>query len=397
MPTEAEAKFLQQNLTESRGGSSLVSYANAIFRNPNLINPAPHVVKNMAAKLLLARGPVTPYVLARDAVEWARGANPQLLREFNEAMPFSSSGRTAGDILGQELRSGPVSDAVRTALRTVGMVNRPSQKVIFEWADPAMRYALYKHYRNQGKGIYEAGNHAWVDLIRYGTRSDVTDMWKRMPFNFFVPWRYGTFVSLMKQVKNHPARTAMLIGGIDYLREVRERQTGKHTHLPWDYVTTPIAQLLQSKDRGEFARNLGQQGVLTALFGPGGAFAATQMDDMLKLLTGRGQAEDYQRIGHMFWGLAQVYNLPQEYAKGDYSGMLATALLGEHNALNYPSKRWASSLPESLPGMRKSPLVEEAERLQAEKRTRMERSQERRSQRPRSTIEDKLRGAGYMR
>ena len=394
-PTEAEAKFLQQNLTESSRGpfGSLVGYGNALLRNPNLVNPAPHVIKNMAMKALLARGPVTPYILARDAVEWARGTNPQLLRDFNEAMPFASTGRISAEVLGRELRAGTIGEGVKRALRVLGSVNRPSQKVIFEWADPAMRYAMYKHYRMKGMGVYEAGNHAWVDLIRYGTRSVATDTWKSIPLNFFVPWRFGTIVSLLKQAKNHPVRTALLLGAVDYLREMRYRADGKWTHLPFDYAEKPIATLLESGKIEDVVSVLGT----TALFGPGGEFSVKQLRDALNAVSGQPNSLEWRRLQNAFWGLAQVYNLPEEYAKGDYAGMLATILLGEHNAYSYQPRRLMSGLPESLPGMQKSPAVREAERLQQRKQELFERSQARRAEHPRKSIEDRLRQSGYLR
>jgi len=394
-PTEAEAKFLQQNLTDSARGTmgSLVGYANGLLRNPNLVQPLPHIVKNMAMKALLARGPVAPYTLARDAVEWARGSNPALLAEFNEAMPFSQSGRTAGDILGHELRGGTLSDGVRTALRWLGTVNRPSQKVIFEWADPAMRYSLFKHYRQQGKGVYDAGWNAWTDLIRYGTRSTATDFWKSVPLNFFVPWRFGTMVSLAKQVRNHPIRTALLLGVVDYLREARYRASGKWTHLPQDYTEKPVATLIQEGKLKDVAAVLGT----TAMFGPGGDFSAKQVGDAIALLQGKPHQFEVDRLKNAFWGIAQIYNLPEEFKKGDYTGMLATAMLGEHNTLSYQPRRLMRDVPEWLPLMERSPLVQRAEAMQAEKRARTEKADARRAEKPRSTIEDKLRQAGYLK
>jgi hypothetical protein len=347
----------------------------------------------MAVKALLARGPVAPYTLARDAVEWARSSNPRMMREFQEAMPFSESGTTAGDVLGRELRGGSLSDAVRRALRTLGMVNKPSQKVIFEWADPAMRYSLFKYYRGQGMGIYEAGNHAWTDLIRYGTRSTATDFWKSIPFNFFVPWRFGTMVSILKQATNHPIRTALLLGALDYMREIRYRQTGKWTHLPLDYTEKPIAAIVQERNPKDLVSVL----ATTALFGPGGDFSIKQLTDVLNAVGNKPHAMEIDRLKNAFWGISQIYNLPVEFAKGDYSGMLATALLGEHNALTYQPRRLMRDLPESLPFMKKSALVKRAEEMQAAKRRSLERADERRSLKPRSTIEDKLRAAGYIK
>ena len=145
-----------------------------------------------------------------------------------------------------------------------------------------MRYSLFKYYRQQGLPTYEAGNHAWIDLIRYGTRSHLTDFWKSMPANFFVPWRFGTFTSLVKQATYHPVRTALLLGAVDYLREVNRRHRGKWIHLPWDYVEAPLAQLVQSKDGVDLLKNASSQAALTALFGPGGAFGASQLDSLLK-------------------------------------------------------------------------------------------------------------------
>jgi hypothetical protein len=410
-PTEEEARFLRQNLTESKSGpgQSMVSYANALLRNPNLVNPAPHVVKNMAIKYLLARGPVAPFTLARDWVEYARGANPAMLRDFQEAMPFSAQGRTAEEILHQELRSGPVGEAAKRAMRVVQSVNRPSQKTIFQWADPAMRYSLYKYYRTKGADVYEAGNHAWTDLIRYGTRSDMTDWWKSWPTNFFVPWRYGTFSALVKQAKNHPVRTALLIGAVDYLREVNYRQRGKWVHLPWDYIEAPIAQIVQSKDAADLARNLGSQAVLTYLFGPGGAFAAQQIGDILKDARGTG---DYHRLINAFWGISQLYevlgkDIPDLVKTGDpeiIKDMLGTVLLGEHNALTYQPRRLGpgfglipESVLEQLPGMGKSRAVQEAEDEQEAREGRVQKRKEREEEHPRSSIEQKLREAGYIR
>jgi hypothetical protein len=400
--TEAEAKFLQQNLTEPRFGNfgSLVGYANQTLRNPNLIMPLPHIVKNMGIKYLLARGPSTPYVLARDAVEWARGSNPRLLREFDEAMPFAASGKSAHQILGEELRRGPVGEAVKRTLDTIGLLNRPSQKVIFQWADPAMRYSLFKHYREQGMPVYEAGNNAWIDLVRYGTRSQITDTWKSIPGNFFVPWRWGTITSLLKQAKNHPVRTALLLGAIDYAAEARYRADGRVTHYPFHYAEGPIAQILDHPTPGNVASILGT----SAAFGPGGSYSVRQLEEALQVLQGKANPLEWQKLQRTFWGISQLYGLGSDFKKFQETGdtkhlaeMLGTAILGERNAYNYEPHRLARGLPESSPGLERSPVIREAERQQKQRQERFERSQERRQEHPRRTIEDRLRQSGYLR
>lgn len=399
-PTEAEAKFLAQNLKPNGGGplGTLAHYANSLFRNPNLLNPLPHIVKNMGYKLLLADGPVNAARVAKDSVEFFRRSNPAMLKEFHEAMPFSATGRTAGDLLERGMVRPGVGGFIKRRVGDLGVINRPSQKVIFEWADPAMRYSLFKHYREQGMSPFEAGNNAWIDLIRYGTRSDRVDFWKKMPLNFFVPWRFGTLTSLVKQAKNHPIRAALTVGAAEYIREAVYRQTGYWWHYPSDYAQKPLASAAQAHSLKEAGLNLGATAATTALMGPGGDFSAKQLGEAIEAIRGNPNSFEWDRLRNAFWGISQFYNMGAEFKRGDYAGILATATLGAHRALTYEPKRFTSFIPESLPGMTKSDAVRRAERMQELRRERVEQRNERRDKRGRPpTIEDKLRKAGMIR
>ena len=81
----------------------------------------------------------------------------------------------------------------------------------------------------------------------------------------------------------------------------------------------------------------------------------------------------------------------------DPTAQLLNQQAGAINALTYQPRRLMRDLPEWLPLMQRSPLVQEAERMQAEKRARTEKAAEHRAEKPRSTIEDKLRAAGYLK
>jgi hypothetical protein len=198
-------------------------------------------------------------------------------------------------------------------------------------------------------------------------------------------------VSLVKQVANHPIRTALLVGGIDYLREANYRQRGTWFHLPWDYTEKPIASMLQEGG----AEALGVLGT-TAVFGPGGDFSAKQLEEMVAMLRGKENTFETDKVKNMFWGLSQLYNLQDEFRKGNYADMLGTILLGEHRAVSYAPRRLMRDVPEWLPGMGKSELVEQAEQEQARRKQRHEQLVERRQAHPRTGIEERLRRRGLL-
>jgi hypothetical protein len=405
--TAEEAKLLEQNLAGQGGHfGALTHYANALFRNPNLVNPAPHVLKNMLWKLTLA-DPRASARLVRDTIELNGGTNPTRLAEFKEAMPFPESGRSASESLQRGLaRPGLGEQIGKGTLDVLGTVNEPSRRAIFggkvfgkdfSGMDAAMRYSLFKRYREQGMDIYEAGNHAWEDLIRYGTRSTATDFWK-LPFNMFVPWRFGTFAALMKQAKNHPVRAALTVGAAEYIRESIHRQTGYWWHMPTDYVQKPIAAMAQSESPGEAGRNLVSTTLTTAAFGPGGDFSAKQVGEAMDLLAGKPNQFEWMRLRNAFWGISQLWNLQDEFKRGDYGGMLGTALVGAHRAYTYEPRRLTRDLPEWLPGMQKSAGVREAETMRARRKELFERREQRREERGKPpTIEERLRAGGLIK
>ena len=407
VPYKEEWKFLVDNLSDpDKGKMAFVgSWANAVARNPNLINPLPHIVKNMAYKYRLAGGALSK--LPGDWQEFRRGTSP-LVRLFKQYMPFDETGSTAEDMYHRAIkgiRSEQWPQAVKLADlaldATLGRAQRFSSKVIFSQADPAMRYSLWKQYVQKGMGPAEAAQNVWVDLIRYGTRSTLVDFWKSIPFNFFVPWRLGTVTSVYKQLTSHPLRAALVIGAVDLLREIRYRLTGQWTHLPIDYVEVPLAQILQSKDGADSAKSLIAATLMTLAAGPGGGYVFSTLKDLSNDVQGRGE---WRRAINMFWGLSQLYNMPQHgwkalmaaksgdagAAVSEMSKVLTSAVLAEHSALNYRPRRLMAALPEVGPWLKKSAEVKQAEMMQQAIERRGDIKQRFRDRMKERTIEDRI-------
>jgi hypothetical protein len=216
----------------------------------------------------------------------------------------------------------------------------------------------------------EAANNVHIDLIRYGTRSELVDFWKSVPGNFFVPWRVGTVGSLAKQIGTRPLQAAAFIGAVDYLREAHHRETGRWTHLPIDYVEGPLAQLLYKHNPTAMTAYAGT----TALVGPGGNVAF--LKNIIDTLQGKG---DWDVTKRMFWGLSQMFNLQNEwdaYAKtGDtqhLANLLRSVSISEHDATKYVPKRLMQGLPQSLPFLEKSRRVVQAETFERERERKVE-------------------------
>jgi hypothetical protein len=352
----------------------------------------------MGAKYLLSRGPLTSHKLATDAWEFFKGTNPEMVAEFKRVMPFSEGGESAYGTLHEIMTREPgLGKAIDQTIKAIGLLNKGSSKVVFKWADPAMRYSLYKHYR-LGEGLSEqaAANHVWIDLVRYGTRSDLVDLWKSIPMNFFVPWRIGTWTTLLKQSINHPVRTAFVVGGVDYLREMRYRKTGRWTHLPWDYVEGPVSLALHG-DLG----NLKKEAIATAFFGPGGGATWRNIKQIGEDLFANPSMIPTD-VTKTLWGITQWSDAKKEfeaYIKDRQPSHLVNALLGavvaERSALNYKPERIQSLTPESLPGMGKSERVQAAEDIQAERKTKADKRAKTMREKPRKTIEDTLNERGY--
>jgi len=185
----------------------------------------------------------------------------------------------------------------------VRKVNQGSSNVIFKWADPSMRYSLFKHYINKGMAPQEAANNAWIDLVRYGTRSDLVDFWKSIPSNFFVPWRVGTWTSVLKNMAKYPFRTLLLLGSIDLAREIRYRETGRWSHWPHDYIEGPIMLVLEDAAKGQPGRT-GWQAMINAALGPGGEATASQIARMFS--EPNADTNTMKSIFKSLWGIGQL-------------------------------------------------------------------------------------------
>lgn len=394
-PTREEAVFLAQNLKDTGTSGALQTlkhYGDALFRNPNLFNPSPHVTKNMWIKYLLASGHKAPRLI-QDGIEFTRRSDPKMMALFEEYMPHAKNTTGAFGALQEALPHEGIAGAGYRLTKAAGLINKPSSTFIFKYADPAMRYSLFKNYISKGMSPQEAANHTWIDLVRYSTRSQLTDMWKAWPMNFFVPWRFGSVATLVKQSMYHPIRTAMIIGGVDYLREIRYRKTGRWTHLPWDYAEGPIALGIDEPSK------IPSQVVATAAFGPSGEFAARQLGQLLidvgKLDPGALAGD----LGKTLWGLSQLSDAATQgmkaWGEGDLMALadgLAGIILGERSALNYRPHRLASNLPEWLPGLEKSVKVDMAERLQEQAQLKRDRQAAKTKSRKRKTIEQRVEG-----
>jgi len=371
--SRVEAQFLGQNLNAvSAGGSmgKLVRVANAFARNPNLMfNPLPHATKNMAFKYALAR--VGNYGFKKAAREYS--TNAQMRARFEAVMSLPKSGRTLPQL--RALEAGSYAERIAAKWGKWLSANHLSARFNFAIADPAMRYALWKTYVKKGLSDQAAANHVWVDLIRYDENSGALNFWKGIPFNFFSTWRLGSYISIFKQLRNHPIRSLLFIGAVEYLREILYRKFGWWTHLPVDYVDAPLAEAIEKPSA------IPGIAAMTYMFGPGGAQAPHTISDVMAAV--HGDVGMKSRVVNMFWGLSQLFNIPMEfnaYLKDQNPEHLAlilqNAAFSTHSALKYQPHRLMQWLPESLPGMEKSAKVRYAEFLQAKIEARQEKARE---------------------
>ena len=349
-----EGIFLKHQFQEhmsSLGGVS--QYMNSIFRNPNLFNPLPHFLKNMLYKFKLAGGSLTS--LPQRFNEFFKNPDPKIMAAFEEVMGYSQTGKVPYQIMREALADLNPSQAGRVGakmLRTLTNINHLSSQAIFKWGDPFLRYSLWRKYLAEGKTVQEAANHAWVDLIRYSTRSELVDLLKSIPGNFFVPWRYGSLTSLKKQMFSHPMRTVAVVGTIDVLREAYHRRTGRWLHLPIDYFEAPVAKMLQDpKSAGQFITSL---------------VNVRALQDVTEILNG---SADWDRIRNLFWGWSQLYETKKEWEAFQKDGKMLPHLfnflsglaLGTHPTYEYNPWRFGSAIPESL--LPKSQIVKQKEAM----------------------------------
>jgi hypothetical protein len=403
-----EAQFLQNSFASTKSPlSTAVHYMNRVVRTPNLFNPIPHTARNMLVKYILGRG--NPGRLPTDMAEWTQGtAAPgtnAAVDTFNRLFPHSHSGRIAQDILHDALASTDPRGVGKAVGQLVKAAEKPmawSARAIFTRADPAMRYSLWKRYVDRytqtGMPYEEAAQravtHVNVDLINYSTRSQLVDTWKSIPGNFFVPWRYGTVISVLKQARNHPIRTAFVVGAVDYLREAIYRTTGTWFHTPLDYLEGPMSAMIHDYlDSREFkqrdpataaARALAYGGMWAAssmAFGPGGGYSAKQLGDILHTW-GSGDPEGLKRLAGLWWGVAALGSgihdagiLAQRWQQtGQVDPMalaqtMAEVLLASRTAVHHEPRRLMGVAErmagrgafEGLPGLAKSPQVQQAD------------------------------------
>lgn len=431
VPSKEEALALFQHLKGHQSGGfwgEASAVANQLFRNPNLMNPAPHVIKNMGYKYIIAatglgqnplgalaslggytarmpfdffgvKAPLVVGRLSRDATEYAQNLNPAMIAEFNREMPFSRTAATAYENLKPYLeRSAPWAAAQLLGKYATG--NAWSSKYIFSKADPAMKYSLWKMYREKGMSGTAAANQVNIDLIRYTLRSDLTDTWKNVPLNFFVPWRVGTIMATAKQLSTQPwqtlalqqatkipawamtrpFKTSLLIGAIMLGREAYYRDTGKTFHLPIDYLDTPITHMVSNPATIPYVA------ASMYLMGPGAdpVRLAGNLKDMFGVLKG---TEDASKIMEMYWGIAQLYGSGKEFARfaksvdehgfagADYGALahvVGAAAFAEYSNYGYQPKHLEHYIPDSAlpwnPAVKRNLVENEARASAAELR-----------------------------
>lgn len=394
--SKLEAQFLADQLENPRatglGLNNLVQQSNRIFRNPNLMNPLPHLTKNMLFKYGWSGGDITK--VFSDAREFATRANPELLARFNKVMPFTETGKTGTDVL-LDAVAAVKGSKLSSFRRVLEAPNNWSSRLVFAKFDPWLRYSRWKQYVGKGMGDQEAANNVWLDLIRYGTRSDLVDFWKSIPLNFFVPWRVGTITSLWKNLTADPVRAGLFLGGVDLMKETLYRKTGWWFHTPSDYVEAPIVRLIEGfqKKPQAGASTAAGLAMTTALFGPGGEHSDRLIQNVLKTVD-KGSVEYKQLVG-MFWGLASVADpygvLPTEvmtfmkdHDPKHLVHVFQNVALGAHNALNYRPRRLLEFLPDSM--MSKTEKVQQAEALQ----NRRDVTQEHKTLRPYRSISERI-------
>jgi len=361
VPSKPEALSLYQHLKGHQASAfgEWSAALNQLFRNPNLFNPAPHVIKNMGWKYVIAstgldRNPVkaltdlvgyairmpwdmagakppaaldTISMLSRDATEYMYNQNPTLVARYEAVMPFSRTAKTSYENLKPYLeRSKPWAMAQTIGKFLTG--NAWSSKYVFSKADPAMKYSLWKQYLAKGMSDVAAANQVNIDLVRYTLTSELTDTWKNVPLNFFIPWRTGTIMATAKQLSSQPweqlakqvavkvplwaltrpFKTSLLIGAFLLGREAYYRNTGKTFHLPIDYVNGPLTQVVANP------LTLPYVAASMYLMGPGAdpVRLAGNIKDMFGVLKG---TEDLSKVMEMYWGIAQMYGASQEFVK----------------------------------------------------------------------------------
>lgn len=362
------AQFFKDNFDKASGPvQSGLHYLNQIFRNPNLLNPLPHT-SNITWHYKVSGGSMVK--LPNLVREYLKQLKPEKLKLFNEYVPHSPTLKTEHELFREMkmlLNGKELSNAIR---QVASLPTKPSQKVLWEWVDPAIKYARWSQYVDKGMSPQAAANHTMIDLVRYQERGGVLTFMKSIPMNFFAPYRWGNFAATVKAMKDHPLKLVLTVGMVDYIREMIYRNTGWWMSLPIDRFEAPVYQLAKAGGHmahGEFMTALKDTGyALTSTFAPGitarfrDAFSPGDLDTLLK----------------QFWGWTQIgeaYSYGKEaLEKGDVSLMfkaLGTMMGARDTVMKRPGKppmsftpsRLSAAFPEALPGMDRSPKVKFAE------------------------------------
>ena len=354
-----ERQFLLQNLRTMDSGTlaNIRGWAQQFVRNPSLVNPWPHIVKNMGLKQMqqaVVSGLRPDHVL-KNTIQHRMG-KADMLEEFNTVMPFTESGRTVWEIME---KAGP-KDTVQQLSRVPGLLNTYARGKIFAEWDPAMRYGLWREYVKKGMTPQEAANHTWIDLIRYGTRADRIDAWNSVPFNFFVPWRVGTLRTVNKAFQTAPVKMGLFMGAVDTIREMDYRYNGRWTHLPYDYIERPLMTLM-TEGKEEALTSL----AATLIAGPGGEYMFNTVRGMIDVIESKGGVGELRALG---WGMAQVLDVIPQYEswkRGEnpnyLTDTLGLLLLGRHGTPYGAPHRFGEMIPESL--IKTHPEVQAREQL----------------------------------
>lgn len=358
--SKEEANFLAANLKEVQRGS-LSSWFNTYIRNPSLVVPYPHIIKNMGMKYLLSRMGSGQYKGFFSDVNLYRLHPEQVPVEekalFDKLLPFSDTGQQIAERLQNLVPSEKIGERVGSA---VGKLNQWSSNKIFKEYDPAMRYALWKSYLRGGMEPQEAANHVWKDLVRYNLRSSWKDYLSTIPGNFFVPWRIGTWETMLKHLYSHPGKTAAFVGLFDYLREVDYRKTGNFQHMFFDYLERPIATTLT--DPGSALKTT----ALTFAIGPDGENTVKNLQRLLAVAEGTDQ---WSNVKQIFWGIAQMQGMGKEFSlfETDHNPAhlvnIGMRFFTSRHPVFVAPPRFLEGLPEWLPGMEKSSEVRQRESL----------------------------------
>lgn len=357
VPDKDIALYLKDNFERANSPwNELWGYSNQLFRNPNLINPIPHI-KNMTWLYKQSGGKMSR--LFDRTYEYLANRNPERRALFEEFVPHAETPKTqtqlfdrmANKITGERYYRDLAEDIVASA-------NKPSQKVLWKWADPAIKYARWVQYLEEGMSPQAAANHVLQDLVMYSERSRMIDWLKNVPLNFFVPWRWGNFASTLKATRDHPLGVALTVGVIDTIREMIYRNTGWWASLPIDHLEAPIYDLAHAGNaamHGEVFDAMAHTG--DAIIGTFAPSVGAKMADLLN-------PTDIKRFWSIMWGWSQVYEMGQYIQQAHDENDPAQALkvlavaLGARNTIqqnqenkaptSYLPRRLGAAIPESV-------------------------------------------------